>query len=77
MPIRTSDGARMRRELLATAEDLNNHGAMSESELKRVRALCAPATKRHRNPIATNLATRGGNRGSTPDAAPEKPLPRK
>jgi putative transcriptional regulator len=41
MPRKTSDEARMLRELLETAEDLNGYGVMSKSNMAKLRALCA------------------------------------
>lgn len=41
MAKRAGEEARMLRELLATAEDLNAYGVMSKANLSAVRALCA------------------------------------
>jgi putative transcriptional regulator len=41
MPKKSSDDARMLRELLETAEDLNGYGVMSKPNMAKVRALCA------------------------------------
>jgi len=41
MPKRNSEEARMLRELLETAEDLNGYGVMSKTNMAKVRALCA------------------------------------
>jgi putative transcriptional regulator len=41
MPKRSSEEARMLRELLETAEDLNGYGVMSKTNMAKVRALCA------------------------------------
>ncbi len=41
MPKRNSEEARMLRELLETAEDLNGYGIMSKPHMSKVRALCA------------------------------------
>ena len=40
MPKRSSEEARMLRELLETAEDLNGYGVMSKTNMSKVRALC-------------------------------------
>jgi putative transcriptional regulator len=42
MPRKTSDEARVLRELLETAEDLNAYGVMSKSNMAKVRVLCEP-----------------------------------
>ena len=40
MPKKTSEEARMLREMLETAEGLNANGVMSKLDMARVRALC-------------------------------------
>lgn len=40
MPRKSSEEARMLRELLETAEDLNSYGVVSKSNMAKVRALC-------------------------------------
>lgn len=40
MTRKSTEQARMRRELLQTAEDLNGYGVMSKTNLAKVRALC-------------------------------------
>jgi putative transcriptional regulator len=41
MPKRNSEEARMLRELLETAEDLNSYGVLSKPDMAFMRALCA------------------------------------
>lgn len=45
MPKKTSEDARMLRELLDTAADLSTYGVMSKTDMTHIRALCeAPPT---------------------------------
>lgn len=56
MPKHRDDEMRMRRELMETAKDMSDCGAISESDLTRVRGLCELSraesrTRKARSPV--------------------------